>query len=168
MPRIEADSTELSPEKGEPTSRLTFGASRVREPMSPKLFDWSVSAVIAVMAIGTFCTFCSRFCAVTVISSRVSSSAIAGAATSAVPSAAATQYLTALEPCLAVIFTETPSCLSVGFSVFPASPLALAMPVTYASRAREIRQSDEALTLHDCGHSLPWYAQMNARSVETG
>jgi hypothetical protein len=51
-----------------------------------------MSPVNAEIAIGTFCTFCSRFCAVTTISSSVSSWAwaIAWLLTSVVPNAAAT------------------------------------------------------------------------------
>ena len=86
---MEADNTEVSPENGEPVSRLTFGARRVSAPISPMSFDCRVSVVKADIAIGTFCTFCSRFCAVTTISSSASW-AIAGPPTNAVPKAAAT------------------------------------------------------------------------------
>src|SRR6185437_14966689 len=53
MPRIEADSTEVSPEKGEPASRFTFGVRFERPFTSVMPFAWIVSAVKAVIAIGT-------------------------------------------------------------------------------------------------------------------
>jgi hypothetical protein len=69
MPRIEADSTEVSPENGELESRLTFGVRFVSELMSVTPFARRVSVVNALIAIGTFWMSCSRFCAVTMISS---------------------------------------------------------------------------------------------------
>ena len=50
----------------------------------------TMSPLNAEIAIGTSCTFCSRFCAVTTISSSVCSWATAGPPTSVVPNAAAT------------------------------------------------------------------------------
>src|SRR5687767_1859967 len=69
MPRIDADSTDVSPENGELESRLTFGVRFVRELMSVTPFARRVSVVKALIAIGTFWISCSRFCAVTMISS---------------------------------------------------------------------------------------------------
>src|SRR5207248_4308509 len=68
MPRMEAESTDRSPENGDPASRLTFGVRLPRAWMSVTPLDRSVSVVIAVMAIGTFWMFSSRRCAVTTTS----------------------------------------------------------------------------------------------------
>src|SRR5207253_2486383 len=65
MPRMEAESTDRSPEKGDPASRLTFGVRLPRAWMSVTPLDRSVSVVTAVMAIGTFWMFSSRRSAVT-------------------------------------------------------------------------------------------------------
>src|SRR5205814_2073184 len=68
MPRMEAESTDRSPENGDPASRLTLGVRLLRAWMSVTPLDRSVSVVIAVMAIGTFWMFSSRRCAVTTTS----------------------------------------------------------------------------------------------------
>ena len=69
MPRIEAESTDVSPENGELASRLTFGARLERLVTSVTPRPRRVSAVKALIAIGTFWMSCSRLCAVTMISS---------------------------------------------------------------------------------------------------
>ena len=68
MPRMDADSTDLSPEKGEPASRLTLGVRLVSEWMSVMLRLTSSALLNAVIAIGTSCRFCSRRSAVTTTS----------------------------------------------------------------------------------------------------
>src|SRR5271154_263383 len=73
MPRIDADSTERSPEKGAPASRLTPDVRLLSEWTSTRLRFCNASAVNAVMAMGTFCTFSLRFSAVTTISCSTSS-----------------------------------------------------------------------------------------------
>src|ERR1700675_1402348 len=72
MPRIEADSTDVSPENGAPPSRLTFGVRFDSEWTSVRPLLCMVSAVKAVIAIGTFWMFSLRFSAVTTISSIAS------------------------------------------------------------------------------------------------
>ena len=88
MPRIEADSTELSPENGAPPSRFTFGVSADRRVRSLRPFDCSASAVNAVIAIGTSWTFSLRFCAVTMTSSRPSALATPVASAAVIANAA--------------------------------------------------------------------------------
>src|SRR5258708_6592128 len=90
MPRIDADSSELSPENGAPPSRLTFGVRFDSECRSVRFLLRKVSAVNAVMAIGTFWMFSLRFSAVTTISSSPSANAtdaISVDATAAAPTA---------------------------------------------------------------------------------
>ena len=55
---MEADSTDLSPENGAPASRLTPEVRLLSAWMSVRLRSISASLVNAVMAIGTFWTFC--------------------------------------------------------------------------------------------------------------
>src|SRR5271165_7121904 len=75
MPRIDAESTELSPENGAPPSKLTFGVRFDSECTSVMPLLRRVSAVNAVIAIGTFWMFSLRFWAVTTISSSASANA---------------------------------------------------------------------------------------------
>src|ERR1700683_892357 len=70
MPRIEADSTDRSPENGAPASRLTPGVRLPRAFISVRLRSCMDSAVNAVTAIGTLWMFSSRRSAVTTTSSR--------------------------------------------------------------------------------------------------
>jgi len=69
MPRIEADSTELEPEKGEPWSRLTFGVRPDKPWMSVMPLARKVFSEYAVIAMGTCWMFSERFWAVTTTSS---------------------------------------------------------------------------------------------------
>lgn len=70
MPRIDADSTERSPENGAPASRLTPGVRLPRDFMSVRLRSCIVSALNALTVIGTLWMFSSRRSAVTTTSSR--------------------------------------------------------------------------------------------------
>ena len=71
MPRIEADSTDLSPENGAPASRLTLGVRLLSAWISPSARFVRVSELNAVTAIGTSCSFSSRRCAVTTTSDQL-------------------------------------------------------------------------------------------------
>src|SRR5215470_18225399 len=86
MPRMEAESTDRSPENGDPASRLTLGVRLFKACMAVTLRDFNASLVKAVRAIGTSCSFSSRRCAVTMTS--CSSCAM----TCAQPSTAAPAY----------------------------------------------------------------------------
>src|SRR5665213_2257753 len=70
MPRIEAERTERSPEKGAPASRLTPGDRLPMARTSTRLRLCRVSAVNAEIAIGTSWMFAERRCAVTITSAR--------------------------------------------------------------------------------------------------
>ncbi len=70
MPRMEAESTEEDPEKGEPASRFTFGASRDNAVISVIPFCLSMLDEKAEIAMGTSWTFWLRFVAVTTTSCR--------------------------------------------------------------------------------------------------
>ncbi|MFD2783783.1 hypothetical protein ACFS32_25235 [Novosphingobium pokkalii] len=63
-----AESTAEEPENGVPPSRLTLGASAESDETLVTARSLSDDAVNAEIAIGTVCTFCARFCAVTTIS----------------------------------------------------------------------------------------------------
>ena len=67
-PRIDAPSTALEPENGVEASNVTLGETEVSAETSPTARSFSAAAVNAEIAIGTFCTFSERFCAVTTIS----------------------------------------------------------------------------------------------------
>src|SRR5215472_14396551 len=68
MPRMEAESTERSPEKGDPASRLTLGVRLASWVTFEMLRLTRVALVNAVTAIGTSCSFSSRRSAVTTTS----------------------------------------------------------------------------------------------------
>ncbi len=69
MPRIVAESTADDPENGVPPSRLTLGAMPLNAEISATARSFSAVPPNAEIAIGTSCTFSTRFCAVTTISS---------------------------------------------------------------------------------------------------
>ncbi len=110
MPRIEADNTELSPEKGAPASRFTFGVSFVSARISETPRLCKASAVNAVTAIGTSCRFCSRRVAVTTTSSSWSPVAANRATLGMDNTAMAAIDLPSREPepFINLLFMETP------------------------------------------------------------
>jgi hypothetical protein len=68
MPRIVAPSTALEPENGVEASSVTLGVMPESAETLPTARSCSVSALNALIAIGTSCTSSARFCAVTTIS----------------------------------------------------------------------------------------------------
>src|SRR5665213_1174906 len=76
MPRMYADSTVSDPENGVPASRLTLGAMLLSCERLVAPLCSSVSALMAVIAMGTCCTSSTRLVAVTTISSSISPLAV--------------------------------------------------------------------------------------------
>src|SRR5665213_1865265 len=148
MPRIDADSTDRSPENGAPASRLTPGVRLPRACMSTRLRLCMASAVNAVTAIGTFWIFSSRRSAVTTISSRPPD--VSAAAGEAGVSCEYARYPPGAPLLAAPVQSGTPKCVRFSLLGIPNAQSQSGNPPRSAHRKQSTVALVAAAFLEDC------------------